>query len=606
MKGGFSLGQKILCVVLLCFAIPLVTLFLFSYFRMESILRDNTTTLTNRDLDILSSDLQLQFSRMNEAGLLLAADQKTNRLLSEYHNASDTAFELRGAGGRSSMDPYAFLMLYEEIDGTLTNLISYQFPSSTQACLITADGSLFSTWPSINTDLSFFETADWLVPMLTYSDQPDALFIHDSYLVRDSHQRYISYVRKIPNLQAPSQTMGLLLISIPEQVLTKFLRQSAVARMASFCLSSDGGEVLLAYHGSGTPLSEDFSPSKLDFSIRQQRLDGRDYFVNGRNIDVLGGTLVCLIPNDVLYRSIRSLRYTVLFLSIGFILGFSFLTLFRIRHLLTPLKTLHESILKVEQGDVSADVPIVSSRDELAKLAGAYNDMLVRLRRLLKETAENERRENELKFEMRMAQINPHFLFNTLNSIKWMALMVHADNISDTIVSLGRLLEISMNRQGDTIALREEIENLKSYLEIQKLRYRDLFTVHFDLAPGTETIDVPILILQPIVENSILHNIGECERLEIRITSAVCEGALLLSVADNGCGMSAEQVDFLLSPTARANRKSVFHGIGINNVHERIQLKFGADYGLSIHSVLGEGTTVVIRLPQSVDDTNSQ
>lgn len=592
---GSVFGSKVLAAVLLCFVLPLNALFLFSYFHMEQMIRENTATLTSRDLDILSDDFETQFSKINDSGLLMAADQTLNRRLVSYCAASSGDFAIRSAGSGTTMEQYDFLSLFEEIDNTLTNLISYQFPSGTQACFIAADGSLFSTWPAANTDFSFFQNAAWLRPMLTYSESASMFFAHDTYISHDTTQRYVSCVRKIPNLQAPSQIIGLFLISVPEDVFIQILQESAVAQSAIFSLTGPSGNILLNYYQSD--VSESSAALNISESAGQPPADSNDYLVDSRKIGVLNGTLFCTIPTAVIYESIHSLRYTVLLVSIALILLFAALTFCLIRWLLSPIKTLYHCIRQVEQGDLSAEVPHITSRDELGQLASAYNHMLIRLRRLLVETAENERRENELRFEMRMAQITPHFLFNTLNSIKWMAMMIHADNISSTIVALGRLLEISMSKHGDTTVLREEIQNLKSYLEIQKIRYGDLFQVAFSLEPAADELTVPILILQPIVENAILHNIEVNEGLNITVSSALRGGTLLLTVTDNGQGMTPEQVSSLLSPDSTGNRKSVFKGIGVRNVNERIQLKFGPSYGLSIRSTPGEGTTVYIRLP---------
>lgn len=602
--GGSVFGSKVLATVLLCFVLPLNALFLFSYFHMEQMIRENTATLTSRDLDILSDDFETLFSKINDSGLMMAADQTLNRRLADYCAASSGDFTIRSAGSGTNMEPYVFLSLFEEIDNTLTNLISYQFPSGTQACFIAADGSLFSTWPAANTDLSFFHNAAWLRPMLTYSESASMFFAHDTHIFHDTTERYVSCVRKIPNLQAPSQIIGLFLLSIPEDAFIQILEDSAVAQSAIFSLTDPNGNVLLHYYQSDISVP----PDVLDVSetAGQQLADSSDYLIDSRNIGVLEGTLSCTIPTAVIYESIHSLRYTVLLVSIALILLFSVLTFCLIRRLLSPIKTLYHCIRQVEQGDLNAEVPRITSRDELGQLASAYNHMLLRLRHLLVETSENERRENELRFEMRMAQINPHFLFNTLNSIKWMAMMIHADNISSTIVALGRLLEISMSKHGDTLLLQEEIQNLKSYLEIQKIRYGNLFRVEFSLDPATDELAVPILILQPIVENAILHNIEVTEELNITVSSALRSDTLLLMVTDNGQGMTPAQVSSLLSPGSTGNRKSVFKGIGVRNVNERIQLKFGPSYGLSIHSAPGAGTTVYIRLPVCTEEQEEE
>lgn len=218
------------------------------------------------------------------------------------------------------------------------------------------------------------------------------------------------------------------------------------------------------------------------------------------------------------------------------------------------------------------------------------------LRSLIAQIQESEKQKGELRFEMLLAQINPHFLFNVLNSIRWMATMIHADNITNTICSLARLLEISMNRQSDILSIHDELLNLQSYLEIQSVRYGDVFTVKYDIDAELEQYETLKLVFQPIVENAVIHNILEVSDLCITIQGRLEDGGVVFMVTDNGKGMDSQQIQQLLAGKQR-NEGRVFRGIGITNVQQRIQIKYGPQYGVSLQSELGRGTCVTIRFP---------
>lgn len=224
--------------------------------------------------------------------------------------------------------------------------------------------------------------------------------------------------------------------------------------------------------------------------------------------------------------------------------------------------------------------------------------MIDNIHQLIKQKQEAQKRENELHFEMLLAQINPHFLFNTLNSIKWMSIVAHTDNITTTITSLGRLLEISMNKMNDRILIEDEIMNIKSYSQIQQLRYPGRFEINYSIDDSILKLYTLKLVLQPIVENSIIHNIENREFLTITISGQCINNTVILKVHDNGVGINKKSIENILSKNKEQKNNNVFRGIGVSNVHERIQLEYGADYGLHYESDEKSFTDAFITFPK--------
>jgi two-component system sensor histidine kinase YesM len=206
--------------------------------------------------------------------------------------------------------------------------------------------------------------------------------------------------------------------------------------------------------------------------------------------------------------------------------------------------------------------------------------------------------EAKRKSEMKalQAQINPHFLYNTLDSIVWMAETNNSEVVTMT-EALARLFRITLSRGEDQITLEQELEHVRNYLIIQSLRYINKFDYELDAEESLLQNKVLKLILQPLVENSIYHGIkNKRQKGHIRITARAEHGRLLILVQDDGIGMSPEKAATILQ-SAASDHKDRFSGIGVRNVHERIQLYYGPEYGLQFESKPGEGTTVKVWLP---------
>lgn len=226
---------------------------------------------------------------------------------------------------------------------------------------------------------------------------------------------------------------------------------------------------------------------------------------------------------------------------------------------------------------------------------------LKQINTLIDDVKKKEQEKNELKFEILLTQINSHFLFNTLNSIKWMSIVAHTDNITAAITSLGRLLEISMNKANDILPVREELTNLKSYIQIQQIRYPGRFEIQYDIDDDILSCSTPKLVLQPLAENSILHNIERKEFLTIRISGQKKGNLLVFTVWDSGCGIPPEKLKSILRTGHGSKTGQVFKGIGVYNVHERIQLIYGNRYGIQYESDGISYTKAILSFPEKAE-----
>lgn len=260
-----------------------------------------------------------------------------------------------------------------------------------------------------------------------------------------------------------------------------------------------------------------------------------------------------------------------------------------------PLNELRALMKRTEAGDLKAYWDSHGVK-EIKDLGISYNQMLVRLEELFQRVKYEEALKKEAQIEALQYQLNPHFLYNTLNTIKWVAKIHKTPQISEVVSSLVRLLQASLGKKGDFLTLGEEISLIKDYMEIQKFRYGDTIKVEYDIDPVAVYCLVPRLILQPLVENAIIHGIGPSGKEGIiRIRAWLERDMLLCEVQDNGVGYQESKKPAghsLASPV-----KERMSGIGLNHIRQKINLYYGPDFKLHIFGRPDEGTTVRFSLP---------
>ncbi|MBD0381825.1 cache domain-containing sensor histidine kinase [Paenibacillus sedimenti] len=260
-----------------------------------------------------------------------------------------------------------------------------------------------------------------------------------------------------------------------------------------------------------------------------------------------------------------------------------------------PIKQLEVHMKQVEKGNFDIRVD-VEGTNEISKLSRTFNLMISKIRELMNQTVQDQEVKRISELKALQAQIQPHFLYNTLDSIIWMAEMGKVEEVVTMTSALSKLLRSSISKGEELIPIAVELEHIQNYLTIQNIRYRNKFTYTIEVEPDILSCSILKIILQPLVENAIYHGVKhlpECGH--IRITGCKIEGLIELKVMDNGVGMSEEQLKNLMHKTRQAEPGK---GFGLLNVNHRIQLYFGDLYGLQFESELEEGTTVTVRIPE--------
>lgn len=266
-------------------------------------------------------------------------------------------------------------------------------------------------------------------------------------------------------------------------------------------------------------------------------------------------------------------------------------------YLSSPIKQLESIMRHVQNGNFDIVVPITGSQ-ETQSLSKSFEKMLFKIKSLMEDLKKTESIKRQRELDALQAKINPHFLYNTLESVVWLAEEGDNKGVVKQVTSLATLFRVSIAKGKDIITIQEELTHVKSYLEIQSIRYKDKFDYKFIVPEELKHCPTTKLIVQPIVENSIYHGLKYIEddgHIIIKV-EAVGEDKIAIKVIDNGAGMDEKTVNALLDPNGDIKRSG--NGIGIININERLKLVYGEEYGLSVESETEEGTTVTILIPR--------
>lgn len=286
----------------------------------------------------------------------------------------------------------------------------------------------------------------------------------------------------------------------------------------------------------------------------------------------------------------------VLLIALVFVYTVSLLTTNRMLRLSRHLNRLALGDLRV--------VSRIDGNDEIGQLSRQFNYMVESIRRLMNQVVETTEQNNalelaqrEIKLKMMASQINPHFLFNALESIRMNAHLKGDKEIANVVRMLGKMMRKNLEAGRESIPLKDEIEMVSSYLEIQKFRYEDRLKFTLDIDPAAAQIRVPPLIVQPLVENAVVHGVEDKEEgVYVELKIEVNDGLVYVSVRDNGMGMPAERLEEVIRLISGAQEPEQGR-IGLRNVHQRLVLSYGEEHGLRILSVYGQGTEISFTLP---------
>lgn len=303
--------------------------------------------------------------------------------------------------------------------------------------------------------------------------------------------------------------------------------------------------------------------------------------------------------DELVDTKVASATKSIVIILLVMIILASMLVYVLLKKLTNPVRSLVSAMHEFENNTIDFKYHEIRGVSEFNQLSHSFEHMVVQIQELMDRVKSEEITLRKTELKALQAQINPHFLYNTLDSIQWMC---ERDNTKDAVRMVGalaQLFRISISKGYELIPIEKEIQHAKNYLVIQSYRYKDQFTYKFDIDPEVLTFCCHKITLQPIIENALYHGISRMvDGGEIIITARKEEDDIIFHITDNGSGMSQEQVDNILRKELTDSK-----GIGVKNVNDRIKIYFGNEYGIHVESELDVGTKIAIRIPAIVEDT---
>lgn len=328
-----------------------------------------------------------------------------------------------------------------------------------------------------------------------------------------------------------------------------------------------------------------------------RKIDGQSYLITQEKTNPSGWRVICVIPLTILKDHSWLLQWIVIVISALAILISVAISWFLSARTTKNIKLLEKNMRKVEEGDFNVRTDIMG-RDEVGMLSVRFNFMVGRINELVNSVYKERIAKQQAQYQVLLAQINPHFLYNTLGTIKWFARMKGQSEIEKMTGALIELLKSSVRRTSEFHTLSEEIMELNNYIFIQKSGYGDELRIIFDIDEDLLGSYVPYFSLQPLLENAILHGIELSKgNAWITIRAQHEKEVVHLIVEDNGIGMDDQKIEHILNRDGHQKRFPGMSSIGVRAVNDRIQLYFGKEYGLFYESELGQGTKAIIKIP---------
>ena len=451
---------------------------------------------------------------------------------------------------------------------------------------------------SVNQDLDL-NTQEWYATALEKPNGPILTSSHVQHIISGERPWVITLSRGIRDRSGSGEKEGVFFIDLNYSAISGLCDQSTVGTKGyAFILDAKGN---IVYHPQQQQLYNELQTENIslimdtdeDTVLTGTGNDGKLYSIS--RSEKTGWTVVdCTNVKELLSKSRQAQSVYVLTAIILVIVALLF-SRFMARSITLPIQKLRDSMKKVQEGDFSVSDVVVDSKNEIGSLTKSFDVMTHRIHELMEQNVheQEEKRKSELK--ALQSQINPHFLYNTLDSIIWMAEGKKNEEVVLMTASLARLLRQSISNEDEVVPIANEVEYARGYLTIQKMRYKD--KLEFQIEVDSSILYIPLikLVLQPIIENAIYHGLKYKESKGLLIVKGFMkDGNAVLQVIDDGVGMDEETLAHIYD-----KHKVNYHsnGVGVYNVQKRLKLYYGDDYGITYESEKGKGTTATITIP---------
>jgi two-component system sensor histidine kinase YesM len=424
--------------------------------------------------------------------------------------------------------------------------------------------------------------------------------MHPSPYTKGARAQNIISFRRVVKSGTTGDTLGVIETNVNESHLSELYANVRLGKTSQVFIINAAGKVVSApdkarlYSDLSNAPYFDFIATN-DGAGKLFTLEGRRTLVISRRYPRLDWIITGTVPLDEVTADNRNLAVSIVAVGALGILIFTLLAEVIAANITRPIHRLKSVMVAVGHGDLEARAEMLRN-DEVGVLAGEFDRMVRQVSALMDKLLHEQRARKDYEFAMLQAQINPHFLYNTLEGICGLARLRRSDDVVNAISHLAAFYRGVLGKGGPLITLGEELRTTEHYLKILQTRYGSVLEYEIVADPGALSCCVLRCTLQPLVENSLQHGLGDRRSIHVRIEGWREGDRLALTVSDDGVGMSPEVAAAALG---EATADDLARGLGLRSVNDRIKLYFGSDYGLAVASASGEGAKVVITLPSS-------
>ncbi len=564
--------------------ISLVFVSLYATDSFSDILKKKEIALGESRIEKLSGFMQEEYNRVYSLGNYIHSGD-IFKIMSQIQKTESMAYDY---------DNIAAIQVF-------FSAISYADMNISDVILVSNRGNVYSYTRQasyeVNPSYSFLDD-DIVEAFLESEDSLRILYEDPSRYCIRKRESVISFIGKIydASLYPRKEIVGLYIMNIP---------LSQIDQSLDFNDQTGQGQLYLLNQDNRIIYTTDSKMAGLLYNDKEMTM-GKDTYVSTRSLGSSGLKIQFILSEAILFSQIHYIRsqiYLILILSIAVTLLFSCI-IYKVFY--RKMSMLLNSMEEVQHGNFQTRL-LVDSQDEIGKISDSFNEMCEKLNIYVEQVYKSEIQRKNAEINALQTQIDPHFLYNTLESIKAKALSNDDEDAAEMISILGNMFRWSSRTGKKTASLDEELEYIRNYLVLQSYRYNQQLEIHIDVDENYLDYVVPKLILQPIVENVIKHALDAVDRKKlVGISAKKKDDNLELTVYDNGQGIPKGKLQAICEELQTATKQDEFESIGIYNVNQRLKLMFGPEYGLQIKSIEDYGTAVKIIVPILTDKEMDQ
>jgi len=568
----FSWRQKLILTSLLCLVLPSVITLVLTGFYTKNELRNKAVTKAEQSLEV---------AELYESNIMKDMINAFNSI--QYD--SEMITNLRIAWNKYKIDNTTVdFFSFKEVAKKLDRLTF--FGGATYVTILLPNGLYFTNYSTYNNNLAFMYEEPWIKEL---ANEP-----LNSTLWLGMQKNYVrSDAEKSPNIVTIVRTFQLhnnssnayIILSKPEVQFRQIFAEYASDQIMMLL----DGEGKIISHTQADQIGQVFReplPSRGSYNVVKWK--GLEYISVSHPLSFAGWSMRSLTPYESVTSKIGNLFNYVFVLQIVFFLLFAIVLFYFLNQWTMPIMKLARTASKVEKGFLE-ERSNVTGRDEVGHLGYAFDRMLDRFAEMIKQIEWEQNRKRIAELELLQAQVNPHFLFNTLNSIRLQVILKGEHEIAEIIGSLSTLLRMTINRNNEFVPLHEEVGTVEHYMQLMNFRHHEGVILSVNLASDTLLESIPRFTLQPLVENAYIHGLRQ-KQGEISISSWRQTNILCIEIKDNGIGMTEEKLQEV--------RRGVSNtGIGLKNVSERLKIIYGEAFAMDMSSSPGLGLSITLMIP---------